>query len=159
MYKTLRKVLLPFFLVLVLVCSSMLAVACKPEEEGEEKVTYSVTVTLDSGVEGVTLTSLKAQWMSGTTAASEQIALNAEGKASVELKSGNYTVELIGVPATAEYTKASVTAAKPDATIKISKKAPVGPNAQKLDAPTQLKVVDGTLSWKAVANEIGRAHV
>ena len=155
MYKTLRKVLLPFFLVIVLVCSSLLAVACKPEEEGEEKVTYSVTVTLDSGVEGVTLTSLKAQWMSGTTAASEQIALNAEGKASVELKSGNYTVELIGVPATAEYAKASVTAAKPDATIKISKKAPVGPTAQKLDAPTQLKVVDGTLSWKAVANASG----
>ena len=128
MYKTLRKVVLLFLLTLAVVCGSVFLAACDiPADEnggGEEdaKVTYSVTVTVDSDVEGVTLTSLKAQWKSGSTTAGEET-LDAEGKASVELDAGAYTVELLGVPDTATYTKASVTATSPAATIKISLKS------------------------------------
>ena len=155
MYKTLRKGLLLVLLVVSVVCGALFAVACDPTDDNggnDAKVTYSVTVTLAEDVEGVTLTSLKAQWYSGTTAASDAIALSGEGKASVELDAGSYTVKLNGVPASAKYTEATVTAAAPNATIQITKVT--GSQAPKLSTPTGLKVVDDILSWDAVENAV-----
>ena len=159
MYKKLRKVLLLVLLAITVACGSLFVVACgkndKPSgDEGNTKVTYSVTVTLASDVSDVTLTSLKAQWYSGSNAAGDAVALSAEGKASVELDAGNYTVELVGVPSTATYQKASVTAAAPSATINITKKA-VTPSAQKLSAPTGVKIEGDMLSWNAVEHADG----
>ena len=160
MYKTLRKVVLLFLLTLAVVCGAVFVAACDTpvDENGggneDAKVTYSVTVTVDSGVEGVTLTSLKAQWKSGSTTAGEKT-LDADGKASVELDAGNYTVELDGVPDTATYAKASVTATSHDAAITITAKSG-GDDLEKLSVPTGLDIdEDGVLTWNAVTNASG----
>lgn len=161
MYKTLRKVLLLFLISIAVVCGSLFAVACgdddKDDDKGDEgaKVTYSVTVTVTPDA-GVALTSLKAQWYSGDDPASDPIALSSTGLASVDLDAGNYVVDLVGVPDTATYTKASVTATAPTATINVTKKPSGNPDGNpdgdpvlptKLSTPTDLDISDGVLTW------------
>ena len=118
MYRTLKKLFLLFAFVCALCC---FAVACgdneNPPADDDGKVSYSVTVTAE---EGFDISSVKAQWMSGTETASEEIALDAEGKASVELDSGAYTVTLKGVPSGYTFQPAVVTAENPAATIAIT---------------------------------------
>lgn len=121
MNKSLKRFLLLFALICVFVCGVVFAVACNPSEGGNEgtEVTYSVTVTAES--DGLDLTTVKAQWMNGEEEASEAIALTADGKASVKLAAGNYTVVLSGYD-TAKYESApaSVSADNPNATINIT---------------------------------------
>lgn len=150
MYKSLKKVVLLCLLVLVFAFSTVLMVACNDEPQ---KVTYSVKVTVAPDVEGVTLTSLKAQWYAGSTAVSEKIALSAEGKASVELDEGSYTIKLDGVPATATYQEASVTAASPEGSITITK-VQGSTDPIQLNPPTNVKVVAGILSWDRVEGAV-----
>lgn len=155
MNKSLKRFLLLFALICVFVCGTVFAVACTDGGgsgnstitgggeggDGEETVTYSVTVTTESNVD---LTTLKVQWMSGTTEASEKIALSADGKASAELDSGNYTVVLSGYD-TAKYTAedASVTATAPGATIVLTAKTHtvtvVVTNSTGVDIPADVK--------------------
>ncbi len=155
MNKSLKRLLLLFALICVFVCGTVFAVACTDGGgsgngtitgggeggDGEETVTYSVTVTTESNVD---LTTLKVQWMSGTTEASEKIALSADGKASAELDSGNYTVVLSGYD-TAKYTAedASVTATAPGATIVLTAKTHtvtvVVTNSTGVDIPADVK--------------------
>lgn len=150
MYKTLRKVVLLFLLTLSVVCGSLFIAACDTLDGGDGKVTYSVTVTLNEDVEDVTLTSLKAKWMRGVNPASEEVSLNAQGKAYVELDAGNYDVELIGLPETAEYVKASVSATKPDAKITVSAVKPTA-----LPAPViSIDEDTGVISWSAVTGAV-----
>ena len=153
MYKTLRKVLLLVLISIAVVCGSLFAVACGKGNgngdggDSDTKVTYSVTVTVASDA-GVTVSSLKAQWYSGDNAVSDEIALSASGLASVKLDAGNYVVDLVGVPSTATYQKASVTAASPNATINVTKKSGNNDNvAVKLSKPTNLAINSGVLSW------------
>lgn len=156
MNKSLKRFLLLFALICVFVCGTVFAVACTDGGgsgngtitgggeggDGEETVTYSVTVTTESNVD---ITTLKVQWMSGTTEASEKIALSADGKASAELDSGNYTVVLSGYD-TAKYTaeNASVTATAPGATIVLTAKTHtvtvVVTNSTGVDIPADVKV-------------------
>ena len=166
MEKKLKRVPLLLLTLLLALCFALVAVACNDVEgEGDgdgdgdpAKVTYSVTVTVASDVTGVTLTSLKAQWYSGSTAACDAVALDANGKASVELDSGNYTVKLVGVPDTATYQEKSVTAASPAATINITKKGenpdtPPPAEAKDLDKVTNVAAsAAGLLTWTKVDN-------
>lgn len=130
MNKSLKRFLLMFAVLCVFVCGLVFAVACGDNGdptgtggEPEQKVTYSVSVTTDTDLD---LTTVKAQWKSGSQAVGDAIALNAEGKASVELESGDYTVDLVGVDADKYvYQPANVTATAPDATITITAKPPV----------------------------------
>ena len=83
----------------------------------DDKLTYSVTVTsTDSDLE---LTSIKAQWLKGNTAASEEIALDADGKASVELASGTYIVTLKNLPEHYTFAEGYATATTPAVTIEV----------------------------------------
>lgn len=127
MNKSLKRFLLLFAVLCVFVCGLVFAVACGDNGGStgggggqNQKVTYSVTVTADSGFD---FTAVKAQWKQGSENVSDEIALSAEGKASVELDSGNYTVDLVGVDTeTYQYTPASVTPSNPDAQIAITAK-------------------------------------
>lgn len=131
MQRTFKK----FVLLLVLICTVLCCVAfaaCQPKDDGgndgpggdggneQTTVTYSVTVTTDD--EDLDLTTLTAQWKSGTEVKGSK-ALAADGKASVELVSGNYTVTLNGTPDGYTFTDATVTAAKRDAAIEVKKPA------------------------------------
>lgn len=115
MYKTLRKVALLLSLVCAVVCCAVFGAACNP---ADKKVTYSVTVTTEHG-DAVKFGDLKAQWLSGTDAASEEIALDSQGKASVELEAGDYTVTLKGLPQGYTFESASVTAKNTSANIEV----------------------------------------
>ena len=79
-----------------------------------EKGTYSVTVTCDDA--GFDFTTIKAKWTGSKTSSSE-IALGTDGKASVSLEAGDYTVSLVGVPEGYSYSPKSVTKDAPSATI------------------------------------------
>lgn len=158
MYKTLKRVTLLFILTLLAVCSSLFLAACDDEVEGDgadlgAKVTYTVTVT--SEVDGIELTSIKAQWwLSNYEPASEEISLDANGKASVELDPTSYTVILIGVPAKATFMARNVTALSPDANITLTAVS-VSPTV--LDTPQNVAISEGVLTWSAVANADGYA--
>lgn len=146
MAKSLKRILLTLLILCVFVCGAMFVAACGGDENTNDNsnsntdidnndddtgddsdddtqttVTYSVTVTADTT--DVVLTSLKAQWYKGTTKVGAAVTLSAEGKASVTLDSGSYTVELEGLDsAKYTYTKASVTASNPSASISITTK-------------------------------------
>lgn len=121
MYKSLKRIALTFALVLACASLSLFAAACNPENESD-KVAYSVTVTTQDT--NLSLETLKAQWMSGENAASEEIALDQTGKATAELAAGDYTVTLKGVPEGYTFENASVTAENRDATIEVKVKTP-----------------------------------
>lgn len=157
MYKTLKRAALLFLLTLAVVCGSVFLAACDDpvvdnNTDGDEKVTYTVTVT--SEVSDIALTSIKAQWLlSNYEPASDEIALDENGKASVELDATSYTVMLIGVPVSkATYIAANVTALSPDATITL-KATSVSPTA--LAAPEDIEISEGVLTWSAVSNADG----
>lgn len=120
MYKTLRRMGLLLAFVCVIVGCAIFSVACNPapDDAGSEgsKVTYSVTVTTESS--DITLTSLKAQWLKGTSVAAEK-ALDKDGKATAELDAGNYTVKLTGLPAGYTCADATVTKDNPATTLEI----------------------------------------
>lgn len=102
---------------LLLVCASVCVVlaACNhPREEG--KVTYLVTVT---SAQGVSLTEVKAQWLKEGEPASDEIALDGQGKAYAELPAGEYTVTLKGVPEGYTFQEAKVTADSREASISV----------------------------------------
>ena len=156
MFKTLRKVSLLFLLTLSVVCGALFIAACDststPDGDVDTRVTYSVTVILDAEVEeDITLTSLKAQWLSGTTPASEEIPLNSDGYASVKLEAGSYTVTLKGLPATATYEPASATVANLNVTINVT----AVPAIPQLAAPTGLDIQDDILTWNPVDDASG----
>lgn len=150
MFKTLKKTVLLLVFALAFVCGAVFFAACEgpetgPVDDGDGKVIYSVTVITEVG--SIKLTSLKAQWFvdTSTTPASEEISLDENGKASVELDSGNYTVALVGVPtAAATYTPVFVTAITPGATITI--KALVLTPTQ-LTAPAKVTIDGRVLTW------------
>ncbi len=70
---------------------------------------------------GISTEGVKAQWMKGTEAATQEIALDAQGKASAELDYGDYTVNLTNVPSDGIYTPATVSGTSPSASIQIDK--------------------------------------
>ena len=158
MLKTLKKSILLLVFALVFVCGSVFFSACEEPEpnntdNGDAKVTYSVTVTTQ--VSDIALNSLKAQWLVGssTTPASEEISLDENGKASVELDSGNYTVILVGVPLTkATYTPVYVTAITPGATITVKE---IVLTPAQLAAPAKVTVDGRVLKWSSVTNASG----
>lgn len=125
-----KKVLILLAFICVFSCCLMFASAC----ETDKSVTYSVSVTAES--ESVALTSVKAQWFNGTTAVSEEISLDAEGKASVKLDPGSYTVTLKGVPDGFTFEEGVVTKESPSVVIVI-KAIPV------IDYSVTVKVPDG----------------
>ncbi|MCH5157173.1 MAG: hypothetical protein J1G02_04785 [Clostridiales bacterium] len=113
-----KKFVLALVLIFAVVCTVALA-AC----DETQTATYSVTVVKGTGVD-LDLSKLTAQWMSGSDVKASA-KLSADGKASVELEPGNYTVSLTGDGlADYEYTAASVTDTKCDATITINAPAP-----------------------------------
>ena len=157
MYKTLKKAVLLFFLSLAVVCGSVFLAACgETPADGntvvDSKVTYTVTVT--SEVSEISLTSIKAQWlMINYAAASEEIALDENGKASVELDANVYTVILKGVPTDkATFVAAYVTATSPNANITLRA---VSVSPATLDTPANVSISAGVLSWSSVANADG----
>ena len=122
--KKIMKLVSLLVLALLFVCS-VAFVACTPEEQSET-ATYSVTVSKAEGVD-VDLTAITAQWKSGTEVKGSK-ALDADGKASVELEKGNYTVTLMGSALeNLKWTDASVTSSNLSATITLTKKEPAGP--------------------------------
>ncbi|MCH5148908.1 MAG: hypothetical protein J1G05_06100 [Clostridiales bacterium] len=157
MYKTLKRVALLFLLTFAVLCGSVFLAACDEptggdDTEGDGKVTYTVTVT--SEVSDIALTTVKAQWLlSNNEPASDEIALDENGKASVELDATSYTVMLIGVPVSkATYIAANVTALSPNATITL-KAVSVSPT--QLAAPNDVAISAGVLTWSAVSNADG----
>lgn len=118
MQRTIKKFVLLIALVCTVICCVAFA-ACVGGGKGDEKVTYSVTVTCDDS--DLNLTAVTAQWKSGETV-KESAKLDAEGKASVKLEKGNYTVTLAGELDEYTFTAASVTETKTDATITLTKK-------------------------------------
>lgn len=97
MSKTIRRFLLSIALVFTVVCLGSFAAACKPSSGGgggDKKETYTVSVTTE---EDIDLTQITALWKSGSSNAGSS-KLDSDGNASVELKSGSYTVSLANVP-------------------------------------------------------------
>lgn len=118
MQNTFKRLALLVIALLSCLCVTLGLSACGDKEP--ETATYSVTVTTTAT--DLTLTTIKAQWLNADdSAASDEIALNSDGKASVELNKGDYTVTLKGVPAGYTFEKKSVSADNPDATIAIAK--------------------------------------
>lgn len=157
MYKTLKRVALLFLLTLAVVCGSVFFAACDEPPAADNtndnsKVTY--TVTVKSEVSEIEITSIKARWLlSNNEPASDEIALDENGKASVELDATSYTVTLIGIPISkATYIAANVTALSPNATITL-KAVSVSPT--QLDAPAKVTMAEGVLTWSSVTNASG----
>lgn len=158
MFNKFKRVALLFILTLLVVSSSVLLAACEDEVKDngvdkDAKITYSVTVT--SEVEDVDLTKIKAQWLlsNSDVAASEAIALDEHGKASVELDQTSYTVILIGVPSNkATFMAKNVTALSPHADILLTA---VSVSLTQLEAPKNVKVANGVLTWSSVQNADG----
>ena len=124
MQKTLKKfIVLISLLFAIILCVGLVACGDDNNHSGSSgsennTVTYSITVTCDDT--GLDLTTLKAKWV-GSENSSDEIAIGNDGKASVDLDAGNYTVSLIGVPNGYSWSPASVTKDNTAASIAISK--------------------------------------
>ena len=114
--KNTKKLVLLLALVCVFVLSLVLA-AC-----GEDQTaTYSVTVNKGTGVD-IDLSTLTAQWKSGNDVKGSA-KLDADGKASVDLALGSYTVVLSGDGIDSyEYTAANATATNTSVSITLNVK-------------------------------------
>ena len=193
MQKTLKKFLLLFVLICTAICC-VAFVACKDTDDDKDKdtqltppdktpddetpgnenpdnenpdpqpttATYSLTVTCDGDLD---YTELTAQWLSGSVVV-ESKALDATGKASVELEMDNYTVTLTGLTEDYDFATASVTADQHDATIQVvvlAYNVPVEvtvPQGIELPSSTKVQVmVDGEVYGTAASIEEGIATV
>ena len=118
MQRTLKKLVFLFALVCTVICCVAFAACGDKNNGGGNKITYSVTVSSDDA--SLTLTSITAQWKSGSEVKGSA-ALDSEGKASVKLDKGDYTVDLSGELDGYTWSTKNVTAASPSTTITITK--------------------------------------
>ena len=124
MQRTMKKFVLVLMFVCSLICSVVLA-ACKTKTPNTPTTaTYTVSVTCDDSE--LNLTTLTAQWKSGTTVKASK-ALASNGEASVELEEGTYTVTLTGNLDGYSFEDATVTATNKTANISIKKNTTTQP--------------------------------
>lgn len=145
MKKAIHKWLIVALAMISTVCLALGLVACKDDKSpADDKLTYIVSVSAPADV---SLTGIKAQWLKDTTAASEEVALNIAGVASVELEKGDYTVTLKNVPAGYTFEEKNVTAASPNALIVITESVETATYTLTVTTETDLDLSTLTAKW------------